>query len=146
MTEPNAQIKTQRQAASSNQLRPAHVKAAQRVRRDCINSVMRSATLVSSSVTLSGSMAGSRRAAARNQMSARFCPRVISKIVPKKASSKKTPARAAKPYPGLMPLSGMEMTRAHQNIKFKTTAEPAPWAASPKALVSLGTPSSLKIR
>ena len=33
-----------------------------------------------------------------------------------------------------------------ERLKQAATADPAPWAARPKALVSLGTPSSLKIR
>ena len=45
---PKDQMNTQRHAASSNQLRPAHVKAVHRVRRELINKLMRSATLTSS--------------------------------------------------------------------------------------------------
>ena len=58
---------------------------------------MRAATLASSALTLSGLMAGTRRASARSQASAWRWPRVISRIVPKKAPSRKTPASAANP-------------------------------------------------
>ena len=70
MTLPKDQMKTHRHAASSSQFSAAKVNAHHKVRRLLTSSVMRSATLASSAVTRSGSIAGILRAMTLIQLAA----------------------------------------------------------------------------
>jgi hypothetical protein len=98
---PKARRKTHREAASSNQLAAAQIRAWVRSWRSRSRISSRSAIFCTSADTDSAGTSGSRRAILSTHWAAWLLPLVRRSTVPAKRTNMMTPAMAAKPYRGL---------------------------------------------